>query len=106
MAPSIVVVEVFVALAQPIHPLSKQVQRGMSAAALIAGVMQALGHALRKTDLPIDLPQQQHAGIAGHVAPSNFTSTRRRPTGANSSICPVQSVTAESPLNSASAIEF
>jgi hypothetical protein len=92
MASSIVVVEVFVALAQPIHPLSKQVQRGMAAAALIAGGIQALGHTLQKTDLPIDLPQQQHAGIAGHVASLEFhlhqaASHRRKQLNLSGTIC-------------------
>jgi hypothetical protein len=46
MAPGVVIIKVFIALAQPKHPLSKQVQRGMPAAVRIAGVGQALGHTL------------------------------------------------------------
>jgi hypothetical protein len=92
MAPGVVIIEVFIALAQPIHPLSKQVQRGMAAAVRITRVGQALGHTLQKTDPPIDLPQQQHARIAGHVASLEFhfdpaTSHRRKQLNLFGTIC-------------------
>lgn len=72
MAKGIVVVQVFEALAEPIHPLPQEAEHRMGTAEGNARIIDTLGHSPQQTELPIHLPQQQYPCVAGHIASLEF----------------------------------
>lgn len=56
---AVVVVDVFVAAAQPIEPLGNEIAQGMGDARRIALVVEYIGRCPAQTDLPIHFSQQQ-----------------------------------------------
>src|SRR3974390_116708 len=59
------IVEVFVAQRQPMHPLPQQLFERVVRPAGISPVNKALGQALREAQVPIGLAQQQDSSITG-----------------------------------------
>ena len=68
VAQPVVVVEVFVTLAQTEHPLSQQLLGGVLHQPRVARIRQHLRHRLQQSESSLDLPQQQQPAVGTDIA--------------------------------------
>jgi hypothetical protein len=82
VAQTVVIVEVFVTLAQAEHPLPQQLLRGVLHQPRLTLVRQRLRHRLQQSESSLDLPQQQQPAVGTDVAAIktdiNFTPSELR----------------------------
>ena len=82
VAQLVVIVEIFVALAQSEHPLPQQLLRGVLHQTRVARIRQRLRHRLQQSESSLDLAQQQQSTIGTDIAAVkadvNFTPSELR----------------------------
>ena|GEM_PF-2713319 len=90
VAQPIVIVQVFVALAQTEHPLPQQLFGAVLHQTRVARIGQHIGHRFQQSESPLNLPQQQQASIRSDITAIKRTSISRRPSFVNGTCVTVQ----------------